>query len=988
VKIGRARSEEIVATTVRGEVEASPFEGRIQLLGEIRACVGGEPVDVGPPKCQALLAALALSPGATVPVARLVELVWGESPPRTAAKTLQSYVVRLRRELGAERVERVGAGYRLLVPVDSVDVVRFQRLLDEGDVEGALTEWAGPPLAGLEVDGMTPVVNGLVEQWVGATETRLARQVDQDPRGAIAPLTELTARHPFREGLWLLLMTALYRVDRQADALAAYRTAREHLVSELGVEPGPRLRDLETRILEQDAGLGEVAARETRAGREDRAGAVATTDPPPRTVPSQRGAIPQRLGRLVGRTRELGDVDRALAAHSVVTLVGPGGIGKTRLALAAAEAAAPRFTGGACLVDLATVSTPGDVTRAVADVLGARETTTRTLAQSVLAALQRRGLLLLLDNCEHVVEGAARLSHDVAEACPDVTVLATSREPLGVAHERVAAVAPLDGGSAAELFVERAAAVDPLFDPGASRSEVVDICRRLDGVPLAIELAAARTRTMTPEQIRDRLDDRLGLLTGGRRDRVERHRTLRATIRWSVDLLTAEERQLFSRISVFAGPFDLVAAEKVAADAGLGVVAVDDLIGALVDRSMLIVESGPFGRQLRLLETMRQYGAEMLAHEGSTVRMAERHARWCLGEVETIHRQLAGHDEVAGVRRLAGLWPNLRSAVDAACARGDAGLVVSLVEPIVGEVLLRSNQEIGDWAERVLALATPEEPDFLVFGLVWAAHRYALSHDRDAYERLATRHGEPDDPLVRHARAFLHEDWSALLELAPSAMRERRRRDQPFLAELMETDVVTALLNLGRFAELDAVAEPLARRYRADGPPTLLNWTLMLQGYAASFQGRHQEAEALFAAGVAVAVPPRTHTPNGAIEARVAFRSGDRRRAFHLLRSHLDELLETDNMQGVCIAGVEFVNMMLALDRLVDVARMLDYLETTQLLDSPSFRGLVADASTATGHRPGAPAASEGGEIDDRGAAVDMRHVLDDLLDGAEAQVS
>ena len=228
-----------MATTVPGAGRLDRSEIRVRLLGAVGARVGEQPVDVGPPKCRALLAALALSVGATVPVSRLVELVWGERPPRTAEKTLQSYVARLRQELGFGSVQRVGAGYRLAIPVDSVDVGRFRRRLDAGDVDGALAQWTGPPLAGIDPIGMTPVVSGLIEQWIGATETRLARQVDQDPRGAIAPLRELTADHPFREDLWVLLMTALYRADRQADALAAYRAARKHLVEELGVEPGP-----------------------------------------------------------------------------------------------------------------------------------------------------------------------------------------------------------------------------------------------------------------------------------------------------------------------------------------------------------------------------------------------------------------------------------------------------------------------------------------------------------------------------------------------------------------------------------------------------------------------------------------------------------------------------------------------------------------------------------------------------------------------------
>jgi len=229
---------------------------RIGLFGGVSATTdGGEPLDIGPAKCQTVLAVLALSAGSAVPVTRLVQLVWGAAPPRTAEKTLQSYVVRLRAGLGADSIVRIGAAYRLAVPGDAVDVARFRRQLDSGNVEAALAEWTGTPLAGLDAHGLTPIVDGLVEQWLGAVETDLGRRVEADPPGVIGPLTELTADHPFREGLWALLMTALYRVGRQADALAAFQLARGHLVEQLGVEPGPRLKDLESRILDHDERL-------------------------------------------------------------------------------------------------------------------------------------------------------------------------------------------------------------------------------------------------------------------------------------------------------------------------------------------------------------------------------------------------------------------------------------------------------------------------------------------------------------------------------------------------------------------------------------------------------------------------------------------------------------------------------------------------------------------------------------------------------------
>ena len=279
--------------------------------------------------------------------------------------------------------------------------------------------------------------------------------------------------------------------------------------------------------------------------------------------------------------------------------MGPGGIGKTRLALAAAQLPDLGRTGGAWLIDLTSITSSSDVPRVVADTLGVKEHPGRTLIGSVVAALQSRPALLVLDNCEHVIDGAAALAQVIAQGCPLVRVLATSREALGIDDEQLLPVAPLDpAGPAAELFNERARAVCVTFDAAAARADVEEICRRLDGIPLAIELAAARSRTLTPPDLVARLDDRLHLLTGGRRTSAERHRTLRATIGWSYDLLTATQQVLVRRLSIFAGPFDVAAAASVAAEAptltgDVGLAAVDDLLGELVERSMLIVEFRP-----------------------------------------------------------------------------------------------------------------------------------------------------------------------------------------------------------------------------------------------------------------------------------------------------------------------------------------------------------------------------------------------------------
>lgn len=1119
---------------------------QVRLFGGVSAATdGGEPVDVGPAKCQAVLAALALSAGSAVPVSRLVEVVWGEKPPRTAEKTLQSYVTRLRKGLGPASIVRTGVAYRLDVGADSVDVARFQRWLAAGETEAALAEWTGAPLAGLDAPGLTGTVDALVEQWLGAMEIELDHRIETDAAAVIGSLTELTASHPFREGLWALLMTALYRVGRQADALAAYRKVRQQLVEHLGVEPGPRLRELESSILGHDEqlrvdrssqgsalglptgtvtfGFSDVEdstrlwathRRETAAAmaRHDelvrvavdrhggyvfatgadsfgvafhRAGDAAAwatelqaamsreawpggvelrlriglhtgetqergkgyfgpavivaarlaaaahggqtlvsgvtsmlldeTDlrdlgtfrldgvvseqrilqlgdgehPPLRTEDRRRGNLPRRLGRLIGRHESLDIVADALGASPIVTLVGPGGIGKTRLALAAARRFEVDRAGGAWLIGLAEIAASNDVPRAVADILDVQESPGRTLTQSVVGALQPRRALLVLDSCEHVIDGAADLARAVADGCPDVRVLATSREGLGLGNEQLIAVAPLEpAGPGVELFNERASAASPTFDPHTGRDDVEEICRRLDGVPLAIELAAARTTSLSPADLVERLDDRLRLLTGGRRNSVERHRTMRATIQWSYDLLTRPEQVLFQRLSIFAGPFDLTAAETVAHDATLEVVNVDvdvdDLMGGLVERSMLVVESGPFGRRFRLLETMRQFGAEHLSESGHTDLMAERHARWCLDRVTHIGGLLAGHAEIEGVARLGELWPNLRAAVDWACTTRDRRLAHALVRPVVAEIYLRSQSEIGVWAERILAMTPPDDDELILFGLIWAGRRYMRNMDREGYERLVRRYGEPDHPMIRYARGFLHSNYEEMARWAPLALAELRHQGDDYVADRFElAGVGITLLLTGRLEDHDTLVAALAERYRAQGPPTCLNWALTYLGTSASAQGKDHLAWQYFDDAAKVAVPARTHTQRNPVEARAALRRGDRSRAFETLRSYIEEILEHDNMFMAKIACVEFINMTAAVESWAAAARMLDYLESSGAFgDAPALRTSVADtAMTITanierspGHEP-----SPGRDLDDRQALAYMRDILDQL---------
>ena len=1106
---------------------------QVQLLGGVTAIRTGEPVDLGPPKCRVLFAALALSAGEAVPVDRLVDLVWPEDPPRTAAKIVQGYVARLRKGLGADAIERVGQAYRLTLDEMAVDVARFRRRASAGEVGAALAEWGGPPLAGLEAPGLAAVGDGLVEQWLAVVEADLATRVTTEPAASVGRLTELTAAHPFREELWALLMLALYRSERQADALAAYQRARDVLVDELGVEPGLRLRQLETRILEHDPGLEddrvsaptvpsppvgtvtfgavqvaeatrlwadhgrkmalaverfdtvvrEVAARHggtisTMAGESlttafhsaddgaewalelqltaeqepwpggidlrlqiglhtgeaahavgghagvavHMAGQLAAAahggqtlvsrataalldrsdlrDLGPHTLPGSATAhvvlqlgsgahpalrvaaratgLPRRLARLVGREDEVAGLLAALAASPLVTVVGPGGIGKTTLAVEAGHRWGQDAQHRVVLVELAEVTDPDDVPRAVADALGVRDTAGRDVREAVLVAMRGPSTLLVVDNCEHLVEAAATLVRRVVEQAPQARVLVTSREPLGIVGEHVVALGPLAAtGAAAELFVQRARATAAEIDLDVDRPLVEEICRRLDGIPLAIELAAARTRTLTLGQLCDRLDDHLRLLTGGDRTAAARHQTLEAAVGWSHDLLTAGQQQLFRRLSVFVGPFDLDAAETVAADADGDTLEVDRLLGDLVERSMVVVETGVLGRRFRLLETLRQFALAQLASHGERADLEARHDAWMQDRMVEVGGLLSGPDEVEGVARLGEHWPDLRASVERACAASDHGLAASLVGPVATELNLRRRAEIGDWAERILAIVPPEDDDTVVTWLAWALHRHMQAGDRDAHARLVEQYGHAEHPLIALTHAYLHEDGEALHAAGVRSAAWLRERGADLAADLAElTGVGSGLMTTGRFAELDDHIGALAGRFAQRGPPTLHYFALGMLGYSAQLQGRPADAGEYFHAAADVDVPAGTHVVTRPAEARALFEDGQVGRAVRLLAQHVAGLLETDDVDVTRLAAVEFVTMAARLARLGDAAHVLRYLDSTGEFGELARTALVPDAvaliETAGIDVPDVP-------VDARQALAVMRDVLEDL---------
>nr|WP_189179211.1 BTAD domain-containing putative transcriptional regulator [Microbispora rosea] len=770
---------------------------RFGILGPTQARPDGErPVPVGGPGLRALLGLLLLNAGKVVTTDRLIDGLYGARPPDGATNALQAQVSRLRRHLG-DLVVREPAGYRLAVDPDEVDAPRFERLaaegrraLDAGDpalaaelLGAALALWRGPALADVPDAPFAPAQAARLE------ELRLSAAEDLAEAGLalgrhrdlLPELQERAAAHPLRERTRGQLMRALYAAGRPAEALAVYEDARRVLADELGADPSAELSAIHLAVLRADPDLV------------------------PAPAPSRR---PVSLTPLVGRDAELDRIGALLAEARLVTLTGPGGTGKTRLAV---EAAA-RWPGEVCLVELAPLTDGADVPQAVLGALGLRETavaipssggrqSTADPVTRLVSALTLRPVLLVLDNCEHVVEEAARLADRLLAACPALRVLATGREALGITGERLCPVPPLPvpppGGAAEDalanpavrLFAERAAAVRPGFALGPGELEhVVRICRALDGLPLAVELAAARLRSLPLAQIAARLGDddpvpegdapRFALLSRGSRTAQPRHRTLRAVVEWSWDLLDEPERVLARRLTVFAGGATLEAAERVC-----GVPDTDGVLASLVDKSLVEVVDDRY----RMLETIRAFCAERLAEAGESESMRKAHLAYVLDLAVAADPHLRGPGQVEWLRRLDGEHDNLQAALRRAVRAGDAATALRLLSAAAGYWLLRGLRgEAARLAAETLAAidAAPEglEEEYVVCACL-AAWGGISSPGLDARVAAAVRltYTLPMPPrqpflLVLHAmisgppaREALHEtaDLFDVLELDP-----------------------------------------------------------------------------------------------------------------------------------------------------------------------------------------------------------------------------
>ncbi|SEO47659.1 BTAD domain-containing putative transcriptional regulator [Trujillonella endophytica] len=730
---------------------------------------------------RATLAALLVDVGRTVPVDVLADRVWSGEPPASASGTLQALISRLRRELEPETppggwhlLLTRDPGYVLAADPEDVDAVRFVRslrtardLVARHDVEGAraavaegLSLWRGPAYADVSAAFAVEESERLEELRLDARELaaeldlRLGRHAE-----IVDDLRELVRAKPLREGLRASLMLALYRSGRQAEALETYAEGRALLADELGVDPGPPLKDLHGRILRQDAGLA-APVREPTAPPAPAPVPTPVRPAPPAALPV--APLPVPLTSFVGRAAELDAVTAALAGGRLVTLVGPGGSGKTRLALEAARRR-PADAPPAALAELAGVEDPELVAAEVATVLGVSLTAGDPVG-AVATAVQGRRLLLVLDNCEHVVEAAAELCAALLARCADLQVLATSREPLGVPGEAVLACGPMPtgapGSDAEQLFLDRARLAAPhLAGPSDDELEQVrELCAALDGLPLAVELAAACLTTMPLAEVAARVDDRFALLSDGRRTAAPHQRTLAATVQWSVDMLAPAELAVFRAVSVLPGTFGPDAVAAVAAPEVDG--ATLPLLRVLVAKSLVELDHGT-GRY-RMLETLRQYGEQGLAPEEEQ-RFRGRHASFVLALTEELEPTLRRAEWTASARRLDAEQPGLRAALSHALATGQGEVALRIGSAVAWWWYRRGHvQEGRRWLASALA-ATPDAPPAVRSGaLLGDALLAYLSGDVASIwartNEIVSSAGDEDDgvlPLALVLRAFV-----------------------------------------------------------------------------------------------------------------------------------------------------------------------------------------------------------------------------------------
>jgi predicted ATPase/DNA-binding SARP family transcriptional activator len=802
---------------------------RFRVLGALELVEGtGAAVPMRSPGMRRLLAALLVHAGAVVPVDRLTDVLWGDDQPANPDNALQTLVSRLRRVLGdAELLLTRAPGYLLCAAADDIDAGAFAALVDQARtaaphdavtlLDSALALWRGPAYAEFADDEFARAEAArLNELRTIAAEVRVdAGLALGRPAEAAARAEALVAAHPLRERPHAQLMLALHRAGRQPDALGVYRRYRQHLNDELGLTPSAALQRLEGEILRQDPGLHPAEPAQ----------------PGPQPAGPPRPAV-----ALIGRERDAGELANALEGSRVVTLTGVGGIGKTALALSVAP--------GAPVCELAAVTRADDVAPAVAHALGFPSLDAAVIG---LAGTRR---LLVLDNCEHVLDAAAAAVERLS-GCPGVSVLSTSREPLDVAGERVLPLRPLalpdsddverlrDSPAVALLLARaRDAGVEIELDADTAAT-VVALCTRLDGLPLAIELAAARTRSLAPAEILAHLEHRLDLLARPRRRGPPRHRSIDAAIAWSHERLPEPARRLFDRLGVFAGRFTAETARAVAGEPGEDLLGLVDRLDQLVAQSLLTVRSEQGRSWYGLLDTLRTFARTQLAERGELVTLQDRWVDALEAVARDVHRDMNRRNSPATWSALHTAQADLRAAVRHCLSRDDGPeRVAVLLRPLTMTVHSGPAKPIAELADAALARwPDPARPGWAAVATVGAFAQLAL-HDLDRATRLAERAlAAPRDDFaaVVARRTLLVCELTAgrpqqALRWADEAIAEAAAAQQPIMVDEVGPLRAVVLSALGRTDEAIAQARSSHDAAVAHGSTTLQSWAALIHG--------------------------------------------------------------------------------------------------------------------------------------------------------------
>ncbi len=804
----------------------APSNGRataslVRLLGPVDVVDDAGSVHApGSPIRSTLLALLALESGRVVDADQLLDRTWGGRPPDSGLRALRFHISRLRAELDTpDVIVTAGHGYRAEVTTD-VDLVQ-EGLSGDADVTPLLGLWRGPPLVDcLHVTAVEHEQQRLGELRLTLSERHFHDRLADDDTTIVGDLTGLCLEHPTRESLWAILVAAHYQAGDQAQALRTYDQLCRRLRDELGVSPTPQLRDLQRRILEHD---------------------VPVPSPPRAAVSDGPGHLPPTSSDLVGRRSDLRRLGGLLDRHRLVTVLGAGGVGKTRLALEAAGERRARHADGVWFCDLSSIDAVDSVPFVVAEVLGVNEHRGRSMTDGLLDWVGDRQMLLVLDNCEQVAPAVRDLVGVLLATSAGVRVLATSREPLRHEAEQRFPLGPLDADTdGVDLFLQRALLNNPALEREPHDAAIVEICRLVDGIPLAVELAAARTAALTPQAIARLLAARHDLLSDARGPRPDRQRTLGATIEWSTSSLTDGQRRTLSRMAIFSGGFDLSAAEAVCAAGSETTSELVDTLTTLVECSLVEMTSQTPTARYRILEPIRQHVLRELP-SAQRHELGGRHARWYARRARALQDALLSPDEPAAMVETTVELANLRQAHRWAIEH-EPPTAGRLVSGLVHYEISRLHTEITEWFDQTLAVLDPDDPWYHPT-LAGATLGWMLQSRIDDVRRACQAIDETRiSPFLRDNAAMAAANqarWAG--DLGPMERLAERA--------LADGDLFMAVLALGNVGRADAAMSVAIR----SGIPSAIAYANMHAARVAAQESRDVDAEQALGEAIAAA---------------------------------------------------------------------------------------------------------------------------------------